>query len=111
MSSTININNVFFLGKPRVNAPISFPELKQSFFTTTSSPNQESAEKLWMAVEEKQVQVIVHLSTLEEKGVYYGDAEEEDYWPSVEGKGTKELKNGLKIELLSSGKDGSILKR
>ena len=100
----------FFTGQPRGNAPISFPELKQSFFTTTSSPNQESAEKLWMTVKEQQVQVIVHLSTLEEKGVYYGDEDEEDYWPSEQG-GPKELKNGLKIELLSSGKDGAILKR
>ena len=64
-----------------------------------------------MTVKEKQVQVIVHLSTLEDKGVYYGDAEEEDYWPSEQGKGTKELKNGLKIEFLSTGRDGPILKR
>jgi len=63
-----------------------------------------------MTVKKHQVQVIVHLSTLEDKGAYYGDAEEEDYWPS-EQKGPKELKNGLKIELLSSGRDGSILKR
>ena len=63
-----------------------------------------------MTVKEQQVQVIVHLSTLEEKEVYYGDEEEEDYWPSEQG-GPKELKNGLKIELLSSGKDGAILKR
>ena len=55
--------------------------------------------------------MIVHLSTLEDKGAYYGDAEEEDYWPSEQGKGTKELKNGLKIEFLSTGRDGPILKR
>ena len=62
-----------------------------------------------MTVKEQQVQVIVHLSTLEDKGAYYGDAEEEDYWPSEQG--TKELKNGLKIEFLSTGRDGPILKR
>ena len=63
-----------------------------------------------MTVKKQQVQVIVHLSTLEEKGAYFGDEDEEDYWPSEQGR-PKELKNGLKIDLLSSGKDGAILKR
>ena len=64
-----------------------------------------------MTVKDQQVQVIVHLTNLEDTGAYYGEEVTEDYWPSEQGKGTKELKNGLKIELLSSVKEGSIRKR
>ena len=64
-----------------------------------------------MTVTEKQVKFIVNLTSLEDKGGYgyYDDGESEDeYWPS---EGIKDLGNGLKIELLSAEKQGSVLKR
>ena len=85
--------------------PICFHELTQSFFPT-SSPNEESSERFWMTVKEKQVDVIVNLTSLEEKRTYDGEEEEED-WPS----GGKEVGDGLKIELLNRENEGLILKR
>ena len=64
-----------------------------------------------MTVTEKQVKFIVNLTSLEDKGGYgyYDDGEsEEEYWPS---EGIKDLGNGLKIELLNTEKQGSVLKR
>ena len=52
------------------------------------------------------MEVIVNLSSLEDKGDYYGEEEKED-WPS----GGKEVGDGLKVELLNKGKEGLILKR
>ena len=85
--------------------PIRFNELTQSFFPT-SSPNEESSEKFWMTVKEKQVDVIVNLTSLEDKRTYYEEEEEEE-WPS----GGKEVGDGLKIELLNKENEGLILKR
>ena len=85
--------------------PIRFNELTQSFFPT-SSPNEESSKKFWMTVKEKQVDVIVNLTSLEDKGAFPGEEEEED-WPS----GVKEVGNGLKVEMLNKEKDRLILKR
>ena len=64
-----------------------------------------------MTVTGKQVKFIVNLTSLEDTQWYgyYDDGEsEEEYWPSV---GTKDLGNGLKIELLNTEKQGSVLKR
>ena len=64
-----------------------------------------------MTVTETQVKFIVNLTSFEDKEGYgyYDDGEnEEEYWPSV---GTKILRNGLKIELLNTEKQGSVLKR
>ena len=85
--------------------PIRFNELTQSFFPT-SSPNEESSKKFWMTVKEKQVDVIVNLTSLEDKRTYYEEEEEEE-WPS----GGKEVGDGLKIELLNKENEGLILKR
>ena len=91
--------------QPIVNvSPIRFNELTQSFFPTCS-PNEESSEKFWMTVKEKQVDVIVNLTSLEDKRTCYG--EEEEDWPS----GGKEVGDGLKIELLNKENEGLILKR
>ena len=95
-----------YLGQPIANVnPICFNELKQSFFVA-STPIQESSEKFWMTVKEKQVYVIVNLTSLEDKGAFPGEEEEED-WPS----GVKEVGNGLKVEMLNKEKDRLILKR
>ena len=59
-----------------------------------------------MTVKENKVEVIVNLTSLEDKGDYYGEEEKED-WPS----GGKEVGDGLKVELLNKGKEGLILKR
>ena len=91
---------------------ISFNELRQSFLPTPL-PNKETCDHFWMTVSKKQVKFIVNLTSLEDKGGYgYFDEEEneEENWPSGGG-GTKELGNGLKIELLDTEKQGSVLKR
>ena len=100
---------LLYLGVGKIT-PICFNKLRQSFLATPS-PNKESCHNFWMTVSEKQVKFIVSLTSLEDKGGYgyYDDGEnEEEYWPSV---GTKDLGNGLKIELLNTEKQGSILKR
>ena len=102
-----------YLGQGLANiTPIFFNELRQSFLAT-STPNTESCNNFWMTVSEKQVKFIVNLTSLEDQEGYgyYDDGEiksEEEYWPF---EGTKDLGNGLKIELLSTEKQGSVLKR
>ena len=59
-----------------------------------------------MTVKEKQVQVIVNLSSLEDNGAFHGEEEEEE-WPSR----VKEVGNGLKVELLNKDKERLIWKR
>ena len=59
-----------------------------------------------MTVKENRVEVIVNLTSLEDKEAYYEEEEDED-WPT----GGKDVGDGLKVELLNKGKEGLILKR